>query len=294
MKINPNEKRKKLKFITEEDKKIRRKKIIISSFIAFIIILSTVSVLYFLRAFDYDLSKAFGQIPDKNGKSEETTAPIKMEGGGTFLFAGSSTKKDELYFVSLIKVDLDKMQATVCCLPTNAIVNLGNTNATLEETFKSGGAKQLRDAVGKYSNVDIDRYVVIGEKNFKTAIRYLGNYSLTLDEKITYNSGEFSINFVKGKQTLTGDKLMHYIRYQEKISSDYLNAQARIICDMIDQMACEKNTDKGDELFDDLINIVDSDISIVDYTKNSAYIEAYVISEKRQPSEPVNISNFKK
>ena len=292
--IGPNKKGKKLKFITDEDKKTRKKRIIAGSFIVFIVMLATTSVLYFLKAYDYDLSKVIEKETDKGSKTQETTSPVKMKGCANFLFAGSSTKKDELFFVSLVKIDLDKMQASVCCLPINAVVSVNGSSATLEGNFKSGGAKQLSEAVCKYANTSVDRYVVVGEKNFKTIIRYLGNYTLTLDEKISYNSGELSINFMKGKQTLTGDKLMHYIRYQEKVGYNYLNAQAKIICDMIDQMLVEKNVDKGEDLFNSLINLVDSNISIMDYTKNHAYIEGYVESEKRQASIPADVSTFEK
>lgn len=294
MEIGPNKKRKKLKFVTDEDKKTKKKRIIASSFIIFTIILATTSILYFLKAYDYDLSKVIGQENDKGNNTAETTSSVKMKGNATFLFAGSSTKKEELYFVSLIKIDLDKMQASVCCLPVNAVVSVGGSNATLEGNFKSGGAKALSEAVCKYADTKVDRYVVVGEKNFKTVARYLGNYSLTLDEKIAYNSGEFSINFMKGKQTLTGDKLMHYIRYQEKVGYNYLNAQAEIICDIIDQMVSEKNIGKGEDLFNSIINLVDSNISIMDYTKNHAYLQGYAESEKRQTSVPVDISAFKK
>lgn len=294
MEIGPNKNRKKLKFMTEEEKKARKKKIIFGCFIAFIILFGSVSILCFLKSYDYDLSKVFGQGTEKvQGEEETTTKPVEMEGSATILLTGSSTNKDELYFVALIKADLDNMQVSVCCLPTSAIARVGNVSATLEENFKTGGAKQLVQAANQYTGVKIDRYVAVGEKNFKKATRYLGNYSLTLDEKITYNGGDFSLNLVKGKQTLTGDKLMHYIRYQEKQGGEYLDAQARIICDMIDQMVCERNIDEGEELFNQLINIVDSDISIVDYTKSSPYIQGYAGSEKRQSSVSAEISDFK-
>ncbi|MEG2016224.1 MAG: hypothetical protein RR069_03890 [Oscillospiraceae bacterium] len=62
---------------------------------------------------------------------------------------------------------------------------------------------------------------------------------------------------------------------------------------MIDQMVNENNLDEGEELFNKLINVVDSDISIVDYTKNLNYLKAYVGSDKRQPSVNAELSTFR-
>lgn len=279
--------------MTEEEKKSRKKNIIFICFIIFIVVLGTTSVLIFLKAYDYDLSRVFAKEPEQVQGEEVTKKPVKMEGEATILLTGVSTNKDKLYFTALIKTNLDKMQVFVCCLPTDAVARVGDVSATLEENFKIGGAKQLVQAANQYTNVKIDRYVVVDEKNFKKATRYLGNYSLTLDEKITYNDGSFSLNLVKGKQTLTGDKLMDYILYQEKQGGIYLDAQARIICDMIDQMVCERNIEEGEEMFNQLINIVDSNISIVDYTKSIPYLQGYVSSVKRQPSVAMQVSDFK-
>lgn len=279
--------------MTEEEKKSRKKNIIFICFIIFIVFLGTTSVLIFLKAYDYDLSRVFAKEPEQVQGEEVTKKPVKMEGEATILLTGVSTNKDKLYFTALIKTNLDKMQVFVCCLPTDAVARVGDVSATLEENFKIGGAKQLVQAANQYTNVKIDRYVVVDEKNFKKATRYLGNYSLTLDEKITYNDGSFSLNLVKGKQTLTGDKLMDYILYQEKQGGIYLDAQARIICDMIDQMVCERNIEEGEEMFNQLINIVDSNISIVDYTKSIPYLQGYVSSVKRQPSVAMQVSDFK-
>lgn len=279
--------------MTEEEKKLRKKNIILACFIVFTVLLGTASALIFLKAYDYDLSKVFAKEPEQVQGEEVTTKSVNMEGEATILLAGVSTNKDEVYFTALLKINLDKIQISVCCLPTDAIAQVGDVSATLEENFKIGGAKQLVQAANQYTNVKVDRYVVVDEKNFKKATRYLGNYSLTLDEKITYNDGSFSLNLVKGKQTLTGDKLMDYILYQEKQGGTYLDAQASIICDMIDQMLCERNIEEGEEMFNQLINIVDSNISIVDYTKSSPYLKGYVSSEKRQPSVAVQVSDLK-
>ncbi len=284
-------KNKKLKFVTEEKKKGNKSRAIIAIFVCFILLFATVSIIYFLKSYDYDLSKVLAgeKTTEKGeeGESHKTTA--KLKGKATFMLAGCSTNKDELYFVSLIRVDVKEMKTDVCCIPTDAIVNGG----TIEQSFVSGGAGNLAQATSKYAQTKIDRYVVVDEKNFKKAISYLGNYSLTLQERIAYNGGEYALNLVKGKQTLTGDKLMHYIRYQEIQGGAYLNSQARIIGDMMDQMINEINYDKGEELFNKLINIVDSDISIVDYTKYQEYLKAYVESAEREPSVNAELSEFK-
>lgn len=279
---------KKLKFITEEKRISRKNKTIVSCFIAFIVLLGTVSTLFFLKEYDYDLSNVF-EKKEETTEQEGITLPVNKEGNATILFAGSSTQKDELYFIALINFDMKEMQASVCCLPKNAVAD----GQTLKQSFVSGGADKLVKSTSKYSGADIDRYIVVSEKDFKTVVRYLGNFTLELDEKITYNGADYSLNLVKGKQTLTGDKLMHYIRYQEKIGGAYLNAQARIICDMIDQMVSESNNDKGEELFNKFINVVDSNITIIDYTHNVGNLNAYIESDERQPSVNVELSFFK-
>lgn len=293
--MKPFDSKKKLKFETEENKKGKRSRLITISFVVFILLLGTVSTIYFLKTYDYNLSNVFGKEQDTTGagEEEEPTIPTKLDGGATFLLAASSTNKDQLYFAALAKVDLKKMQVKLTCLPVNAVVDTGSGSETLESSFVSGGAQKLAQTTSKYSGIKIDRYVVVGEKNFKKVISYVGNYTLVLDEKLTYNGGDYSLNFVKGKQTLTGDKLLHYIRYQEKQGGSYLNNQSRILCDVIDQLTNISNFEQGEELFNKLINIVDSDISIIDYTKYQPYIKAYIESDNRKPTISVDLSDLK-
>lgn len=292
MNKNPFKRKKELKFETNEGRKSKNKKIFMSLFIVFIILLSSVSVLYLLKTYDYDLSKAFGK---KEETSETDDKPkTELKGKATFLFAVTSQKNDDLHFISIVKADMDKVKVSVTCLPTDKVISSSGSSQTLKTKYINGGAKELVSGVTSYTGIEIDRYIIVNEKKFKTFVARLGNYKITMEESVSYNEGDFSINLVKGTQTLTGDRLLNYIIYQKKNGGAYLNAQALIICDMIDQMVSSKNFNEEDNMYDRLINLMDTNISIVDYTRNKKVILAYIDSDKRKKSVNVDVSTLKK
>lgn len=297
---NPFRRNKELKFITKERKKSKQRKIFLITFIVFIILLFSGSFMYLLKTYDYDLGKVFGQNKDttkqgeeKKEEKEQNKHKEKLKGRSKLLFSVCSNDGNEIYFTSIIDMNMDKVQVSVTCLPVELIGKVDGVDKSLQSSYSEGGATSLLKCARSCSNVDINKYIVIKKKNFKGFIRELGNFTLNLNHSISYNDDEFSINFIKGKQVIPGNRLLKYIIYQKKKGGAYLNAQSNIVCDMIDQMITSKNFNEEDNMYDELIKLVDSDISVVDYTKKKSKILAYVNSEKRKKSISVDLSMLK-
>jgi anionic cell wall polymer biosynthesis LytR-Cps2A-Psr (LCP) family protein len=287
--------RKKLKLITMEKKQILKRRRYIALFTLFIVFLATISIMVLLREYDYDLSKIFGSQTQETTDSEQHMKQnnIDMKDDKNILLAVHSTDKNEIYYIAILNMQLDKRQISICPLSVKANASVNGRNQSLEGHLEQGGAKQFAQAITANTNVEFDRYIVTNEKNFKTIIRSFGNFTLTLDDKISYSGNDFTLSLLKGKQTIAGDTLLKYIRFQEKSGFNYLNKQADILCDLIDQCFSEKNVGKGEDLFNDFINLVSSNITIVDYTNYVEYLQDYVSHENRNPSKTVSLADIK-
>lgn len=289
---NPFKKKTKLKFVTNEDKKSKNKKFIIIGFIILVLLIGTVSLMYFLKSYNYDFKKAFGiEVTEE----QEKILNVKLEGKSTILVACTSRNEDELYFASLIRTDLDKQRISVACLPTDDIASSGSSNISLKQAFASGGAHTLVSNVKSDYDVDIDRYIVINEKNFKSFMSKFGNYQVNVKKGVNYASEDFAFSLYEGKQMLTGDKLLKYIRYQKiKGDNNYLHAQSNIISDVVEQVLNLKNFNENVDKYDEVVNYVDTNISVVDFTKSKNEIIALIASPDKEDTVSVNVESLRK
>lgn len=288
---NPFKKKTKLKFVTNEDKKSKNKKFIVIGFIILVLLIGTVSLMYFLKSYNYDFKKAFGiEVTEE----QEKILNVKLEGKSTILVACTSRNEDELYFVSLIRTDLDKQRISVACLPADDKAST-DSNISLKQAFVSGGAHALVSNVKSDYDVDIDRYIVINEKNFKSFMSKFGNYQVNVKKGVNYASEDFAFSLYEGKQMLTGDKLLKYIRYQKiKGDNNYLHSQSNIISDVVEQVLNLKNFNENVDKYEDVVNYVDTDITVVDFTKSKNEIMALIASPDKEDTVSVNVESLRK
>ncbi len=250
--------KRKLKFRTTANENSARRRLILVVFSVVVLIIAAVSIAVIgneYNWFDNDTG-------EENPISEDAVS--KLDGTPTLMFAGVASSKDEVDFVALITLDAQNRKFTVSAVSPKEQYN-GNT---LSDVFAEGDAEELAAATQTVTGITVDRYAVVTEKNFKGLISSLGLPEFEISKKIDYDSEEFSLNLLAGKQTLTGDKLYKYMQFVGLGGSDYeMQAQAEIIGEIISQRLNETNTQKGEDLFAALINKCDSNITIVDFTK---------------------------
>ncbi|HZJ77638.1 MAG TPA: LCP family protein [Clostridia bacterium] len=279
-------KKHKLKFQTEKSRKASQTKRFFLGFLLIVVVFGSISALYFLKSINFDVSTFFGNAnDDTTTQDEQETTPFKLYETKYFLVYCTDSTADDLYFTAIVKADLNKHSFTVCTLSQNERVTVAQTNASLIEHYKSAGAIRLVQAIEELAGIEIDRYIGSTESNFKKAINEMGSLAVTIDKRIDFKNEDFMLSLIEGEQGLKGDTLLKYLRYFSLSGDNGLDGQANIFCLMLEQYISPKNVKNGESLFGKLINYVDSNISILDYTNSTEYLE--IISDG-----PINLSCF--
>jgi LCP family protein required for cell wall assembly len=268
-----------LKFQTEKKRQASQTRRFFFGFLLFILVFGSISALFFLKSVDFDISNLFKGTNEDISTSEQTTVPAVFSGSANFLVFCSNKDNDTLIFIAVIRADLGQENFKVCTLSPKERATVGGKNATLLEHFKSGGDIRLVQAVEKLGDLKIDRYVGSDEEGFKDAVNELGALTVDVKEKIDFENDDFMLSLVKGKQGLKGDSLNKYMKYCSFKGDEGLDKQAEIICNMLIQYINTDKLEDGEELFGTLMNLVDSNISIVDYMGSAAYLNQIASKE---------------
>lgn len=250
--------KRKLKFRTTANENSARRRLILIVFSVVVIIIAAVSIAVIGNEYDWFSDDG----SEENPIFEDAIS--KLEGTPTMMFAGVASSEDEVDFIALITLDAKNKKFTVSAVSPKEQWN----GDTLSDIFAENDSAELAAATQEVTGITVDRYAVVTEKNFKGLISSLGLPEFEISKKINYDSDDFSLNLLAGKQTITGDKLYKYIQFIGLGGSDYeMQAQAEIIGEVISQRLNESNTAKGEDLFGTLINKCESNITIIDFAK---------------------------
>ena len=255
-------------FKTEKQRqKIKTKRFFIG-FISFLLVFACFSILYLLITYDFDLSSKFNARETETTEQEAASAEYNFSGDMKHLLifcTDSEVKK--MRFLSVVRVDLENNEFTICSMSENERINVNGINETFMNHYLLGGAKELVEAVEAFNGIKIDRYISSDEAGFKRAINSAGQLKLKLDEQINFREGDFSIVMIEGEQKMRGEETLRYLRYCDLIGDRGLTMQSEFIGSMLNQYITEANIEKGNKLFSSIINNVQSDVTIMDFKK---------------------------
>ena len=254
----------KLKFSTvEEDKKSKKKKI----FIIFLIVALTVALASAVAVF-----KESGFNKDKNVEETEKTNMEKTVN----ILLGGNTSKDNLIFLDQVIVDTQNNNIKITPIMLQETVD----GKALEkywnpEEDETVSGESLMEVAGKLIGVKFDRYIILKEGSMDKLLYKLGKFNVDIDEKIDYEGPDYSIHWPKGKRELTGEDFFNYLRYvgESGTKTSQYN-QANILNDFVKQNIMKEQEEHSQELFESIVNLVDSNISIQDYSRYASFIDS--------------------
>lgn len=292
------EKKKSLKFTTEEYQKKKRVRLFLLAFFSFVIVFGGLSLFILGYTSGFDLDKMIGKPGNaETGASDEAVTVLpEISGRATFLLACGSDDGNTLYLTALVGVDLDQQLFSVYMLDPEAQAKAGARSVSLQEHYRLGGSRELKLAVEELTGVTADRYIYAAEKGFKTVLRTLGNgLALHVPSKIDYRGDDFTLRLQPGEQTLNADTLLKWVKYTGGGVQARLERQAQMLCAAFDQLISVENMRDADPLFKAIINEVDSDISMLDFTNHRVDLEVLARSGQRKPSVRVtSVSSLSK
>ena len=257
-------------------KKPKKKAVFIIGFLCFAILLGACSTLLLWRSLDYDF-KNFTKNAETSAPETETEPVTEGETfSGEYAFSAAVTSDDgkTVYSISLICVDLEKR--TVRVVPVDTAAHYGSE--TFADVFVSGGGAALKSALSGVYGIEVNRFVTLNEKQYRSVFRALGDLPLTVADDITYDSDDMYLELYKGENILTCDKVFKYMMYtvSEFDSAEAARKNAEIAVAAFDTFYNADSFRDADSLFAKLINCCTSDITIVDFTNAKPAIGSLV------------------
>ena len=246
------------------------------AFSCFFVLLASISFLLLLKHYDFNLS-AIANPKEQTTAEETTVQPVpKVDGVRNYLLVCTSDADNTMRFASVVTADMNSKTLSIKALNTSASVAAAGHTGTFSQHLSYGGSPQLLLAAEKLSGLKIDKYVCSKDSKFKSIINYVGGIEITVEKAIDIRTPELTAIIGAGKQTMTGDTMLKYMRVYENDP----DKQAEIIALMIEQKLTSSNLSKADSYYKRIINLADSNISVVDFADMKRSFEALLYENK--------------
>lgn len=233
--------------------------------LCFVLIFTAVFLAFIAFKYDFSAKKFFK--PDNMNIVEEIDEEILPEVSGkqNYLFITHNSQTDEMYFASLIQVDMDAVAYKICTLDKNTRVN----EKTIEEIYLNSGDAGLMNILSDYFGINIDYYINESTENYSDMFSLLGKVNYIVGADVKYKDTSrygFNIKIKEGEQNLDGDKAIKLIRYYLEKEKNY-SAVNEILLNSLSQQINEENFDKRERLFHTFIEKSSTNITVKNFTQ---------------------------
>ena len=265
-------KKSKLNFASERQTRAKRLRAFVISFVAFILVFGTVSILFFMKSLDFNLDNLIRQPQDSTEQSTDTTqaptiAATPINATTLFVCYGDD---DVILQLSLVCTDAEENSILVATLDPFTSVTVNGTGNTLQGWFQTTGINGLLQAVETNTQLKIDRYIKQSESNLKKVITKVGDITVDIPQAISYRGTDFSLFLESGQQKLTGDLFIKYLQYAGT------EEQANAVCALLRQTLQSFTEENLDTMFNYIFNLSESNFSVMDYADTNGLVRVYL------------------
>jgi LCP family protein required for cell wall assembly len=267
-----------LQFDKEKRQRKKTYATFIIAFLCFSLVLAAVSFLILLKSVNFKLSN----LVDR--KTTVTTEETSTEGetflqsysGNANILAVCENSNNGLGFFSVLNFNMDEKQISVMSFENDTNISFDGKSGTFSDIYSTGGASGLSQAVEKCYGIKIDRFIDITETNFKRVVSYLGDAVIYSDEKINYKGGDYVLMLDEGEQSATGETVLSYFKYLDSKGRSVLFAE------IIDYYMNSGKLSDTQDVFDSLINLLNTNISVKDFSEVKDTAEAFLNDSARR------------
>ncbi len=240
-------------------KSLKTTRILIAVFLILILAVLGAFGFYVLRIVqDYDEDRQMGLTG-----TEQINATV------LFVFYDDSYTSTAPQFL-LTNFNSESGNIRLSVLPADLKVQVKTIDGTLSEQYTYGGVLQVKSAVETLLDIEIDKYVGAPFSTLESVIKDLGGVEFTLDDDLYYENddGELITTLKKGKQTLSGQQAMQYIRYGGWASaSDTAANRAQMAKSVVEQNLDEETANQIMDLYADVSSSLTTDLSIIEMSR---------------------------
>ena len=265
-------KKSKLNFASERQTRAKRLRAFVISFVAFILVFGTVSILVFMKSLDFNLDNLIRQPQDSTEQSTDTTqaptiAAAPVNATTLFVCYGDD---DMILQLSLVCTNAEENSIMVATLDPFTSVTVNSTGNTFQGWFQTTGINGLLQAVETNTQLKIDRYIKQSESNLKKVITKVGDITVDIPQAISYRGTDFSLFLESGQQKLTGDLFIKYLQYAGT------EEQANAVCALLRQTLQAFTEENLDTMFNYIFNLSESNFSVMDYADTNGLVRVYL------------------
>ncbi|MBQ2676883.1 MAG: LCP family protein [Clostridia bacterium] len=204
-----------------------------------------------------------------------------------------STGQDLMKFI-LINFNDQQSKISVAALPDTMETTVKYKNGSLREQFEYGGPLQVRAAVENALSISVDKHIVCPLGALEQTVENLGGVEYTLQEELYYkdSSGAVLTDLKKGTQTLNGQQVVKFLRYPKwGDDAESANECAKLFNAAINQYATEDTAKKIPQLFSDVVNQLNTDVSVMDILELQEKYSVFV--NAKTPAKVISVSGTK-
>ena len=265
-------KKSKLNFASERQTRAKRLRAFVISFVAFILVFGTVSILVFMKSLDFNLDNLIRQPEDSTEQSTDTTqaptiAAAPVNATTLFVCYGDD---DVILQLSLVCTNAEENSIMVATLDPFTSVTVNSTANTFQGWFQTTGINGLLQAVETNTQLKIDRYIKQSESNLKKVITKVGDITVDIPQAISYRGTDFSLFLESGQQKLTGDLFIKYLQYAGT------EEQENAVCALLRQTLQSFTEENLDTMFNYIFNLSESNFSVMDYADTNGLVRVYL------------------
>lgn len=112
----------------------------------------------------------------------------------------------------------------------------------------------------------------------------LSGAQISVPERISYKTKELSLSLMPGNQTVKGETLLKYFRYCLTPSGGGAQKQGELLCVLFSQYINKTYLASGRNYFSQIIDSLDTDISIVDFSRCERTLSAMAAGDIKYTS----------
>lgn len=250
----------KTKFKSDVEQKV------LISILAFIIVFTTVFVIFIGFKYDFSAKKFFTPDDLKVVAVENDDVLPQVSGKKNYLFIMNNEDTKEMYFCTVIQVDLDTLSYKAATIKNDTQIE----GKKLSEIYANAGGAGVQTNLNAYLGINIDYYVDESVNNFSDWFDSLGKVNYTLIDDVRYKDTSrygFNIKLKSGEQVLDGDKASKLLRYFAG-EGDNISAVNDIFLAALSQQINVENYGQREKLFNVFIEKSETNFTVKDFTES--------------------------
>ncbi|HIR52864.1 MAG TPA: LCP family protein [Candidatus Onthovicinus excrementipullorum] len=278
-----------LRFETKARTQSRKRLYFIAGFLAFLLVFGSIAAVMMYRMYQENGGSFFGPVESTEPESVTGEADSveyilpEVSGKENFLIACTPDDYSYVEFLVLVCVDMDQITAHVCPLSPSDTAEVQGISRTLSDHYLYAGGRQLQQAVAALGGIPVDRYAIVTYSNFKKVFGLFGkSVEVDLTQAVAYECDTYSISLPAGTQSINADTALKLMR--APVSNAGEN-RAKVMCAMFDTFLTEKNIVQGSELFAQVMDLIDTNITANDYAAWTNALTVLARSGDRKPAD---------